>query len=576
MRSGLSERVRIVEAFFASCVVIAISACGGGSGGGGTPPPPQSFSVTVAAVGAGGSISPSSATVTAGGSASFILTPSAGYAIGAVTGCGGTLSGNTFATAAIQGDCTVSAGFAALGPIWKGGFDSINHAGSYGTQGQPAASNMPGERSFAVSWVDAGGNLWLFGGYGSDSTAAIGNLNDLWKYTSVSGEWTWVGGPNIANSTGVYGTLGHAAAANVPGARQGAIAWTDANGNFWLFGGYGYGATLPGYGSLADLWEYSPSTSQWSWQGGSTAIADPANAVGVYGTLGVAAATNFPGARESAVSWTDASGNFWLFGGFGYDSLGVYGDLNDLWEYAPSSEEWTWKGGCNIAACVGLFGTPGQTAPAYRPGARDSAVAWKDDNGNFWLFGGSGVDSHDISGTMNDLWKYSLTSGEWSLESGSQTFVTQTPGQAGVYGTRGVAAATNVPGSRFNGAVWVDASGNFWLFGGFGYDSTPSSNNPSLGDLNDLWTYNPSTREWAWEGGSDTIDAVGVYGTSGQPAAANVPGSRAGSLFWTDANGNFWLFGGNGFDSAGLEGALDDLWWIQASSAGSCSGFGCR
>jgi hypothetical protein len=43
---------------------------------------------------------------------------------------------------------------------------------------------------------------------------------------------------------------------------------------------------------------------------------------GVYGTLGNAADKNVPGSRRDPVSWTDKSGNFWLFGGFGFDSTG--------------------------------------------------------------------------------------------------------------------------------------------------------------------------------------------------------------------------------------------------------------
>jgi hypothetical protein len=31
------------------------------------------------------------------------------------------------------------------------------------------------------------------------------------------------------------------------------------------------------------------------------------------------------------ISWTDPSGNLWMFGGFSNSS----GELNDLWEYIP-------------------------------------------------------------------------------------------------------------------------------------------------------------------------------------------------------------------------------------------------
>jgi hypothetical protein len=57
----------------------------------------------------------------------------------------------------------------------------------------------------------------------------------------------------------------------------------------------------------------------------------------VYGTLGTPASGNLPGSRDSAVSWTDKSGNCWLFGGAGIDAMGNFGTLNDLWEYQPTS-----------------------------------------------------------------------------------------------------------------------------------------------------------------------------------------------------------------------------------------------
>ena len=42
---------------------------------------------------------------------------------------------------------------------------------------------------------------------------------------------------------------------------------------------------------------------------------DQIDAAGVYGTKGVAAPANVPGARYDSCSWTDSSGDLWLFGG---------------------------------------------------------------------------------------------------------------------------------------------------------------------------------------------------------------------------------------------------------------------
>ncbi len=60
-----------------------------------------------------GTIAPSGAqSVNAGTQAAFTITPTAAYNIGTTAGtCGGTLSGNTFTTAAVTADCTVIANF---------------------------------------------------------------------------------------------------------------------------------------------------------------------------------------------------------------------------------------------------------------------------------------------------------------------------------------------------------------------------------------------------------------------------------------------------------------------------------
>ena len=43
-------------------------------------------------------------------------------------------------------------------------------------------------------------------------------------------------------------------AASNPGSRTGAVSWTDASGNLWLFCGTGYGRRSQGY--INDLWKY--------------------------------------------------------------------------------------------------------------------------------------------------------------------------------------------------------------------------------------------------------------------------------------------------------------------------------
>ena len=274
-------------------------------------------------------------------------------------------------------------------------------AGLYGTQGTASASNVPGARYSASSWIDSSGNLWLFGGYGYDSTGSVGRLNDLWQYSPSTKEWTWVGGGNVANVSRVYGTQDTASASNVPGAREAASSWIDSSGNLWLFGGYGYDST-GAFGYLNDLWQYSPSTGLWTWISGGSG----GNASGVYGTQGTASAGNVPGARYSANSWIDSSGNLSLFGGYGYDSAGGLGALNDLWQYSPSTNEWTSVSGGNVANASGAYGTQGTASAGNTPGASQAASSWIDSSGHLWLFGGAGYDSTGNNGYLNDLWQF--------------------------------------------------------------------------------------------------------------------------------------------------------------------------
>ena len=150
-----------------------------------------------------------------------------------------------------------------------------------------------------------------------------------------------------------------------------------------------------------DLWEYNPGSGLWTWVGGS----DGPNAAGIYGTQRAATAGSSPGARVSAVSWTDLAGNFWLFGGYGYAQGGL-GNLNDLWEYNLNSGLWTWIGGTSSTAAPGTYGIQGVPAASNVPGSRQQAVGWLDSTGNFWLFGGFGFDSSDVEGDLNDLWRF--------------------------------------------------------------------------------------------------------------------------------------------------------------------------
>ncbi len=425
---------------------------------------------------------------------------------------------------------------------WMSGSSAGDQGGVYGTKGVAAAANVPGSRNGATTWADGSGNLWLFGG-GGYAGATTGYMNDLWKYNIASGQWTWVSGSNVASpaQVGVYGTKGTAAAANVPGARYSAVGWIDNSGSLWLFGGYGYPST-DFANLLNDLWKYNPGTNQWTWMGGSNIADQP----GVYGTKGIADAANVPGARQGAVGWFDATNNvLGLFGGYGHSTGSLFGDRNDLWKYSISNNQWTWVSGGNSVVEPGVYGTKGVAAAANVPGSRERAIGWKDGAGNLWLFGGNGQDATGVYGELNDLWKFDGT--QWTWMSGATA-----RDQPGIYGSFGVPGANNVPGGRHGMVGWTDSAGNFWLFGGNGYASIDYYQSGLFpGQLGDLWKFNGST--WVWMNGAEIPNQDGTYGTLGV-AGTGIPGRRESASAWTDANNNLWLFGG----VAGP--FLNDLW----------------
>ena len=378
-------------------------------------------------------------------------------------------------------------------------------------------------------------------------------------------EWNWVSGSDGVNAFGNYGTPGIPAPSNVPGAREGPVSWTDPAGNLWLFGGRGLTSTL-GEGFLNDLWRFDPASKLWTWVSGSSTQ----NQHGSYGIEGTANPSNIPGARYDSTSWLDPAGNLWLFGGYGiFTGSGGWSKGNDLWKYDPVSNVWTWVSGSSAGDQPGTYGTKGLGDPSNVPGARQQAMSWVDQSGVLWLFGGMGFGSDGTkSGMLNDLWTYNPANDEWTWISGSDAI-----DQPGVYGTKNVAGPANVPGAKFRAVTWLDLSGNLWLFGGGG---------PGFDHFNDLWRFEIATREWTWVSGSDAAGQAGVYGTRGQADPSSVPGGRGSAVPFRDPDGNFWIFGGAGYDSTGDNTVLNDLWkfdlttrqwtWVSGSELGFQAG----
>lgn len=341
---------------------------------------------------------------------------------------------------------------------------------------------------------------------------------------SQTTDWVWQHGDSTTNKHGVYGTQGTAAAANKPGSRSGSVTWTDGNGDLWLFGGFGLGASGSA-GRLNDLWKYDVSTEQWTWMKGSSTI----NASGSYGTKGTESSSSNPQARFNACGEIDNNGDLWLFGGSVKAQRSPQGvSKNDLWRYKPSTNNWTWISGYNSVSSDGVYGTRGTATGYNQPAARSNAVFWKDNSGNFRMVGGlhGGTTQY-----LNDTWRYIASSGNWVWMAGDSTVNKDARYAHGANGTVNPAATS--------GATFVKLSGGgIWMFGGHGYVDG------SRGRLNDLWKYDVSVNRWTFLKGGKTTDTTATYGTQGTAHASNAPAGTQGACGWLDANGNFWIFGG--------------------------------
>jgi len=379
------------------------------------------------------------------------------------------------------------------------------------------------------------GNEGNGGGNHSElESADEGLLNDLWMYSPATGEWTWVSGTDKANEKGKYGTLSQQSDSNFPGARSLAMSWTDFNGNFWLFGGRGY-SSKSSISDLNDVWKFSPGNREWVWMKGSNS--DHADAH--FGEKGVFTDENAPGGRRGSTSWTDNEGNFWMFGG------GTRSDLNsDMWKYNSQTNKWAWISGSKNADQAPVYKSQNVPDLDGNPGSRIMASGWVDDGGNLWLFGGAGYGKQTGTNAINNLWKYSVTSNEWTFIKGD---ISVSP--VAVYGTKGELSNTNNPGGTVNYARWKDNQGNFWLFGG------QSSN----GFLNQTWKFAACITE--------------ITGSI-SPAKVSICGGVAQKLTATGGTSYTWLLDGeiiDGETGATLTVSKPGTYSVVISNGG-CSG----
>jgi len=318
-------------------------------------------------------------------------------------------------------------------------------------------------------------------------------------------------GSTATSQLGSYSNLGY----GYPGSRQGHDIRRLANNSLILSGGN----NVTGY--FNDIWRYDPGTNQWFYVNGNTTL----NAPSIYSKGG------FPGSR-SGHTLTAVDNDLILFAGTSQSS-GVLN--NDLWQYVPATNQFTFLLGDTSPNMPGTYATDGTGAP----GARYIHSFSRLSNYSCLLFAGYGYGSTsgpDGIGYLNDLWLYDPTANQFYFVGGNST--------VNAWGSTG-----SYPGSRQRHSSAILSNDSLLIFDGFGYNSSGSH-----GYLFDLWRFDATVGQWYFIEG-DLVNVYGVYSYS-----LGNPGSRADRSVSTLTNGSHLLFGGIGVDVNGSIGDYGDLW----------------
>lgn len=270
----------------------------------------------------------------------------------------------------------------------------------YGQKGVPHANNHPGIRNNAVMWCDSKNNLWLFGG---DSLGM--QRNDLWKWDGQN--WTWVHGPKWYGNVEPFPENGVKVDSSHPLPLSSA-AGVCKNDTLYLFGGYRlYLSPFSKHrGYHNGLWQFDGY--KWTLLSGSDSLQFQRDYQRPDGHVYE---------RANACLWKDLRGDIWMFGGekiiaSDYDNQPRY---NDLWRWDGS--KWHKVKTINHdqyqVTQHSPFGYYGERSVADNhniPGGRSYTGCWVDSTGNFWVYGGIGMGSHQSSykdpSFLSDLWKF--------------------------------------------------------------------------------------------------------------------------------------------------------------------------
>lgn len=275
-----------------------------------------------------------------------------------------------------------------------------------------------------------------------------------------------------------------------PLARARAVgAWDSTRNRFLLFGGRFRNEPSEPYTFLNDLWAFDPETRMWTELSAQTE--GPGEPCGT-GTTG----------RMNAVGAYDPKGDRFIVVGGGCLSASLtFPVTNNVSAFNLATETWE-----------NLWDDPNNGAPPrlFHSGALDTT------RDRLYIFGGGGEDAF-LNFDMRDMWYFDLNTSNWvsaprlasctddSMCGGTACFIgpdRQTPGGLGLCST---------PRARIKHTMAYDeARDQIVLFGGH--------DNAALGNDNDLWTFDPETREWTLRELGDVFSGEGATGFCVFPA----------------------------------------------------------
>jgi hypothetical protein len=463
--------------------------------------------------------------------------------------------------------------------LWR--FDLSTHQWTW-VDGATTAHNLatqngatythPPSTAGASYCIGANGDFYLYGGYeywfNSSGSDFYSPSETLWKYNVTSG-WTLLGGvPNAINSPtmspgiqawapliefngslyifpGIYSYNG---IQNQSTIQSSIFKWDGSNWqtvkacanevepglafqNDACLGNAGSGAVVLfkdeifHYGGVGDRnpIKYSARLSRFNGQNFATVSSLPNNTTSYFDSQTMTA--SLPGSLyQAATAFDDSTRTLYVYGGDNSEN----GLFANLWQYKDG--QWTWLFGPGSSSTTrAVYGTQGVASSSVTPGARMSAGMWCA-NGYLWLFGGRGYDTNGSLGRMSDLFRYDLTTGQWTWIKGPKTI-----SGAGSFGTKGQANSTNNPPGISGMKVWKpSSSGNTtYLYGGIA--------NGTNNYHDAVWKFDGAN--WTWVAGSSSPKAVPVFGTTGSFSASNTPGARL-NFALAQAPDGFYVYGG--------------------------------